>query len=326
VEGKQMNKKLIKIVSVAFIFLFPVMIMAQEISSSYIVKPGDTLWDISADKLKDPFLWKKLWITNIEIRNPHLIFPGQKLIIPQDMKVAEQQEIKDPRAGARLITSIKLQPSAILQKEYLISREDLLYSGYIADAIVADGAISSISGDGAIVGKGDKVYITSPNPINLHDKFYVVEKSKAVLHPIDNSFVGYIIRIKGVVEVIGEDDGTKKALVLEAFKEIAANDILINYYEVEPPMQPDKDRMPNMTATGVAIWKDYTIGGKSDIVYFDKGARDGVMQGDMFKILSIQKPPRTIGTAQVFTVKDKTSVALIKKAEHEIMAGNLIKN
>lgn len=323
-----MNKKLIKVASLALVFLFPVMIMAQEISGgSYIVKPGDTLWDISADKLKDPFLWKKLWITNVEIRNPHLIFPGQKLIIPEDMKIAEKEEVKDPRAGARLITSVKLQPSPISQKKYLISREDLLYSGYLADEITADGVISSTSSaERSIVGKGEEVYITSSNPIKLQDKFYVIEKSKKVLHPHDKRVVGYIIRIKGVVEVIGEDDGVKKALVLEAFKEITLNDMLINYYEIEPPMQPDKDRMPDIAGTGVALWKDYTIGGKSDVVYFDKGAKDGIIEGDMFNILSVQKPHRPIGLAQVFTVKDKTSVALIKKAEKEISAGNLIKN
>ena len=43
---------------------------------SYIVKKGDTLWDISSVFLNQPWLWPKLWQLNPEINNPHLIYPG----------------------------------------------------------------------------------------------------------------------------------------------------------------------------------------------------------------------------------------------------------
>ena len=46
---------------------------------TYSVVKGDTLWDISAMYLHNPWLWPRLWQVNPIIENPHLIYPGDKL-------------------------------------------------------------------------------------------------------------------------------------------------------------------------------------------------------------------------------------------------------
>lgn len=48
---------------------------------AYVVKEGDTLWDISDDKFQNPFAWPQLWEANPQIQNPHLIYPGDELKI-----------------------------------------------------------------------------------------------------------------------------------------------------------------------------------------------------------------------------------------------------
>ncbi len=55
---------------------------APEQLHPYIIKKGDTLWDISNTFLKDPFLWPFIWKANPSITNPDLIFAGNKLGIP----------------------------------------------------------------------------------------------------------------------------------------------------------------------------------------------------------------------------------------------------
>ena len=55
--------------------------LAPRAPERYVVKKGDTLWDISTMFLDDPWLWPEIWYTNPQIENPHLIFPGDIITI-----------------------------------------------------------------------------------------------------------------------------------------------------------------------------------------------------------------------------------------------------
>ena len=51
------------------------------IASAYIVKEGDTLWDLSDEYLNDPFAWPDLWENNRHIQDPHWIYPGDSIYL-----------------------------------------------------------------------------------------------------------------------------------------------------------------------------------------------------------------------------------------------------
>lgn len=68
------------------LFLFPVVLFlslaaGQTEEQVYIIRKGDTLWDLAFRFLGDPFAWPRIWHQNPFIKDPNLIFPGDKLTI-----------------------------------------------------------------------------------------------------------------------------------------------------------------------------------------------------------------------------------------------------
>ena len=77
-----LQNRVVKYVVVSFL-LIPFMASARttNIKEHKVVK-GDTLWDISKQELKDPFLWPGIWKQNPDIKNPDRIYPGRIIRIP----------------------------------------------------------------------------------------------------------------------------------------------------------------------------------------------------------------------------------------------------
>jgi LysM repeat protein len=56
---------------------------AAPAEAAHQVTKGDTLWDLASRYYKDPYKWNRIWEANRDaIRNPNLIYPDQKLSLP----------------------------------------------------------------------------------------------------------------------------------------------------------------------------------------------------------------------------------------------------
>ncbi|MCX7794362.1 MAG: LysM peptidoglycan-binding domain-containing protein [Thermodesulfovibrionales bacterium] len=325
----------------------------------YTVQKGDTLWDITHNILKEPFLWPKVWAANPEIKNPDLIYPGQKIKIPlsalRPELVSEEKEIKEeeieslkqkekepeiiekpveiaapPAPEKKEVVSLPQPVFQIMEEkklEYLIDKNLLIASGYISKNVPDEGSIIGTPQGRTTLGKGDYVYIKTKKESVLGDKFYIIRAESKVRHPDTGELLGYLIEINGIAEVVGTESGMTKAEIKESFKEINIGDRLDRFYLIEPPLRPDIPDIPKIRGTVVAIRHLYTSTGfLYDIVFIDRGSKDGLTQGSLLSIFSKEKPVVPIGTVQVINVKDDTATAVVRKGLKEILVGDRIIN
>jgi len=99
----------------------PVKTTATEESGKYLIRQGDTLWDIANNFLRDPFLWPILWKANPSITNPDLIYPGGRLTIPS---LAPVERAMAAQASAEK-TTVEKEVAAKEPSEAALSEEEL---------------------------------------------------------------------------------------------------------------------------------------------------------------------------------------------------------
>lgn len=303
----------------------------------YIIKKGDTLWDISKGELKDPFLWPKIWKENPKIKNPDLIYPDQKIKIPLYLKDVTPKE-SAPKPVEEVIPAIpeikpeikeakkeepvvKIKP---VKKKYLVDKDILISSGYIADSIVSKGEIIGAPNEMTVFGKGDYAYIKAINSTKKGDRFYIIRSTGEVKHPETGAMMGHLIEVVGIADVVGEESSRTKVKITASFGEVAVGDILDEYYEIEQPFVVDNPRTPAISGFIVATKQKRILNAQYDIVFIDRGRKDGIEIGDTVSTISKNKSTILNGTIQIISTKEKTATAIIRKCEKEVTRGDKI--
>ena len=326
--------RIIKYALIVFLLL-PLITFAQtqEIKKYKIIK-GDTLWDISKRDLNDPFMWPAIWKENKWIANPHWIYPGQMIKIPlyllQKEKSGEEAvskpaaESQEPTAAAQEPAGGEVKKEAVqIIKQPLVNRNLLMASGYIADKIPRVGQVDDLSSEQIVTGSEDIVYLTTDHPAKAGDKFYVINSSERIKHPITGRKIGYVITIKGIVEIVKIKSGETTAKITQSFSEIGKGDRLDSYYDIESPIDTGHFRSPDINGMIIATSNNMALQSMLDIIYIDKGCKDGIEAGDMFRTIAVDAHAVPNGVIQVISCRDHTATAIIKSSITPISAGNI---
>jgi len=312
--------------------------LAADAPDEYVVQVGDTLWDIAATFLQDPWYWPEVWYINPQVENPHLIYPGDVLALSY---VDGAPRVTVGQAGSyRLSPEARITPlteaitsvsydsiSAFLSRGVVIERDEVDSLPYLLSA----------KGDHLIAAAGNIVYVrgTSAQP---GERFNVVHIGDKLVDPENNDLIGYQgIEIgEGTMRTSG--DPASMALI-KSKQEATPGDRLIPA-SVEIPLNFfPKAPSSNIDGQIIAVIGGVTQIGQYNVVVMNRGSNHGLGVGDVltawqrgdavkdrFAGGSVQLPDEMAGTLMVFKVYDRISYGLVMHATQAIHTLDYVRN
>ncbi|MFT5788429.1 MAG: hypothetical protein ACI8SJ_000532 [Shewanella sp.] len=248
---------------------------------SYVVKKGDTLWDISTYFLKDPWRWPTLWGANPQVANPHLIYPGDKLtlvFIDGEPRLVVKPHLSKSPVG-RISAKNKAIPAIDLSliQPYLLQNKVVDAQWFEEQPMIMGGESPSKY---HVV--SDIVYVQGE--LTVGDKFGVYASGREFSNA-EGEALGLEVILSASGRVV-ESGSVSKVELLSSVRETQAgyrilpieDDSLMSAYFM--PKAAELTTATTVLASGQAIREM----GKLDVVYLDRGDADGIEAGHVFSI------------------------------------------
>jgi len=318
---------------------------------TYIVKKGDTLWNISGIFLKQPWLWPKLWRFNPEINNPHLIYPGDELRLVfdengQPMLVKGKPELKwSPSVRKQLkdqnpVSTLPLQVVApFIRYDHVKTAEELNLLPYIIGS--DEGNKSSLD--------GYKVYVNSD--LVIGQSYGVYHKGSEIIDPETSESLGFNVKLVGTGKATQRGDMSQKqpsTVYLEGvIREVrsGAYVVPVNDEQQYPSIFTMRagSETKGLIVSSVTELREFA---KYDVVMINRGNVQNVQAGDVLTVSrkspavvetdegpqytsdtsrwnrmasannsDYDMPAEPIGQVMIFRVYDNVSMALILSSE-----------
>ncbi|HVC37923.1 MAG TPA: LysM domain-containing protein [Gammaproteobacteria bacterium] len=336
----------------------PAPVILPQAPRTYVVKKGDTLWGIASMYLQDPWRWPDIWYANPAIMNPHLIYPGDELMLgyingrPTITVVRNGQVVNEtaPSAASSLPVD-KLEPQIrstpinqaiptiplnsirqFLSGTRVVSKDELQHAGYL---------LRSVNGSPAI-GLSGEVYARGLNTAD-GNRYNVYRLGDKYVDPESGDTLGYEATYIGDGSVEKWGDPSKVILTATAQEAMAGDRFLPVVTE-----ELNQDYLPHAPAKPfkgdiIAVLGGVAEIGQFQVVVLDRGTDAGLDAGTVLGVYgrskqvsdpyafdglsgSVKLPEEREGTLLVFRTYQKVSYGLVMVATHEIHLLDVVKN
>ncbi|HEY8908396.1 MAG TPA: LysM domain-containing protein [Rhodoferax sp.] len=285
----------------------------------YTIKSGDTLWAISGMYLKSPWRWPELWGMNLaEIKNPHLIYPGQTLYL--DTSSGRARLTMQPGGGE--IPTVRMSPRTRidpLPDNALPTLKNQWIEPFLSEAIVLDEQglkdaprIVATLDERVLLTRGDRAYARSSSSAELIDDPHQKQKAYRVFRnatplkdPLTGEVLGYeaqfvgkamLARSETTQQTTNKDGGTQQSIVPATIDIVLAKEEMrVGDRLVPEPTQQMRSYVPHapsslVDARIVSIYGSAVINAaQNQVVVINRGERDGMEVGDVLAIMKAGK-------------------------------------
>jgi len=318
----------------------------------YVVKKGDTLWDIASLFLKDPWYWPEIWQRNQQIKNPHLIYPGDVLTliyVNGQPQILVNKTTTSTQTATNNLPVVKLSPSVrhepinasipsipgdairqFLTRPRVVTKKQLESAPYIIGS--AD--------DHLILGHGMEVYIRGELD-KERVRYTVFRPGDKLIDPKTGDLLGYEAIYAGEVRIKKYGDPATGVLTTTS-REVLIGDRLL-------PMDKSSQsnlyfpKLPDRQVHGQVISLFDALFGvaKYQIAVVNLGASDGLETGNLLatyekgdtlrddydpsnKGRMVKMPDERSGLMMIFRTFDKVSYGLVMESTNVIHKYDLV--
>lgn len=312
----------------------------------YIVKKGDTLWGISSNFLKSPWLWPEIWHANAQIENPHLIFPGDVIslvyIDGQPRLTVNRTTRLSPSGTDKLSPQIRV--SSIDDAIPAIPLDEInswLLRNRVVDQGVLEAAPYVIAGQEQrlILGSGDRLYGRGQFANNIPN-YGIYRKGNNYVDPDSKEILGVQAIDVGGANMRALDEDVATLSVTRSTGDVRIGDRILPTAErvIEPTFFPSE---PEQEIKGKIIGVEGGVSqvGLLDVIAINRGEREGLEPGNVLSIYkrgavvkdpyakkrkdrTVYLPDERAGLMMIFQTFDKMSLALVLKADRGIKVGD----
>jgi len=329
--------------------------LAPNAPDEYTVQRGDTLWGISSIYLKRPWRWPELWGMNMDqIRNPHLIFPGQVLVLE---KLGDRARLS---VGQGIPGTVRLSPrvrSETLDNGAIAAIPLHLIGPFLTEAVVFDTneldkapRVVATQEGRVMVSRGETAYVRGD--LGGARDFRLFRELKPLLDPETREILGYEGRYVGTAEMVAAEGVTQPGtggkgggIVVPATFRVTSNRLEAGIGDRLSPVPQQElvayvPRAPNKPIEGriVSIYGDGLKAGQNHVVSLNRGARDGLERGHVLALwraganavdtttpgqrTPMRLPDERHGLLFVFRTFERVSYALILNVQDPVQAGD----
>lgn len=313
---------------------------AQAAPESYVVQPGDTLWDLSERFLNNPWYWPKIWSYNPGLTNPNWIAPGTRIRFypgateePIEVQPEEpgDEEFDDDFVDVPLFEAEGVEAPVIgeanaetTRREYFISDKELDAAGQIRNSPEEKEMLSVF----------DQAYFDLEEKPQPGQILHLYEIARDLIHPVTGENLGKVVQTVGVARVDRVADeqhlGTLIATWNPVFRGTYVGALEAADVESVTPVPADKDLKGYVVET--ARYPVRHIG-QNHVIFIDRGRNDDVRLGNTFTVVRAGDPftgelrgmaDEDIGRVMVIDVGERGSTAVVIASAREIVAGDRI--
>ena len=321
----------------------------------YVVKKGDTLWDISGKFLSKPWRWPEIWASNKHVKNPHWIYPGDRLLlcslngkplIGKDEGDGCDGIIRRYTGGGTTLrpqvriealnNSVPVIPLAHIQQ--WLERSSVLP----ADAIANTPYILGTADNRVLAGKGQSVYVRGQGLENgqrygvyREGEPYIVVDEQGKKHNLGVE----LLQVASGVAVRNENDITTVELTDSYNGEVRRGDRVMLEQEAMLPtlFYPIDAKQVRDGGKVIRVLGSIGTAAKNGVVTVDRGTADGVEIGQVFSTYQegeivqdpktkekVKLPGQYVGSLMIFKSFDRISYAYVLESELPIKVGSNI--